>query len=77
MEVICQQHPEILATSHLKWSDAQWKRVLWSDESAYQVVYRNNGHSVLQAKEEKDHLDCCQRKAQKPESVMVIGSING
>ena len=52
------------------------KRVLWSDESTFQLVFGKNGCQILRAKDEKDHPDCYQRKVQKPASVMVWGCIS-
>ncbi len=58
---------------HLGWTITQWKRVLWSDESVFQVFFGRNGRRVLRTKEEKDHPDCYQQQVQKPGSVMVWG----
>ena len=54
----------------------QWKRVLWSDESVFQVFFGRNGSCVLRTKEEKDHPDCYQQQVQKPGSVMVWGCVS-
>lgn len=62
--------------AHLKWRVSKWNSVLWSDESTFQVVMGQQGRRVLRTKEEKDHPDCYQRKAQKPASVMVWGCIS-
>ncbi len=48
---------------HLGWTITQWKRVLWSDESVFQVFFGRNGRRVLRTKEEKDHPDCYQHKS--------------
>ena len=64
------------ARAHLRWTDAKWKSVLWSDESTFQIIFGNCGRCVLWAKEEKEHLDCYQRKVQKPASVMVWGCVS-
>ena len=32
-----------------------WKRVLWSDESTFQLVFGKNRCRILRAKDEKDH----------------------
>uniref|UniRef100_A0A9J7WZK0 Tc1-like transposase DDE domain-containing protein n=1 Tax=Cyprinus carpio carpio TaxID=630221 RepID=A0A9J7WZK0_CYPCA len=53
-----------------------WKRVLWSDESVFQVFFGRNGRRVLRTKEEKDHPDCYQQQVQKPGSVMVWGCVS-
>src|SRR4029434_2205036 len=59
------------ARRHLGWTTTEWKRVLWSDESVFQVFFGRNGRRVLQTKEEKDHQDCYQQQVHKPGSVMV------
>ena len=33
------------AWSHLRWTERQWERVLWSDESTFQLVFGKNGTS--------------------------------
>ncbi len=42
------------AKAHLKWTVSKWKRVLWSDESKFDILVVNHGCRVLQAKEEGD-----------------------
>ncbi len=64
------------ARRHLGWTITQWKRVLWSDESVFQVLFGRNGRRVLRTKEEKDHPDCYQQQVQKPGSVMVWGCVS-
>ncbi len=51
------------ARRHLGWTITQWKRVLWSDESVFQVFFGRNGRRVLRTKEEKDHPDCTSNKS--------------
>ena len=79
-KAIYQQHPETppasLGRAHLRWTDAKWKSVLWSDESTFQIVFGNCGRRVLRTKEEKNQLDCYRCKVQKPASVMVWGCIS-
>ncbi len=72
-----QKHRRLLwARRHLGWTITQWKRVLWSDESVFQVFFGRNGCRVLRTKEEKDHPDCYQQQVQKPGSVMVWGCVS-
>ena len=40
--------PSSLGLNHLRWTERQWKRVLWSDESTWK-----NGCRILRAKDEK------------------------
>ncbi len=51
-----------------------WKSVLWSDESKFDILVGNHGRRVLRAKEEGDLPACYQRSVQKPASLMVWGA---
>ncbi len=62
--------------SHLKWTVSKWKRVLWSDESKFDILVGNHGRRDLRAKEEGDLPVCYQRSVQKPASLMVWGCIS-
>lgn len=42
---------------HLNRADAKWKSMLWSDESTFPIGFGHYGRWVIQAKEEKNHLD--------------------
>ena len=66
----------LLARRHLGWTITQWKRVLWSDKSVFQVFIGRNGCRELRTKEEKDHPDCYQQQVQNPGSVMVWGCVS-
>ena len=47
-----QKHRRVLwAQSHLRWTQRQWKCVLWSDESTFHLVFLKKD----KAKDEKDH----------------------
>ena len=52
-----------------------WKRVLWSDQSVFQIFFGRNGRRVLRTKEVKDHPDFNQQQVQKPGSVVVWGCV--
>ncbi len=41
------------ARRHLGWTITQWKRVLWSDESVFQVFFGRNGRRVLRTKKKR------------------------
>ncbi len=64
------------AKAHLKWTVSKWKRVLWSDESKFDILVGNHGRRVLWAKEEGDLPACYQHSVQKPASLMVWGFIS-
>ncbi len=72
-----QKHRRVLwAKAHLKWTFSKWKRVLWSDESKFDILVGNHGRRVLRAKEEEDLPACYQHSVQKPASLMVWGCIS-
>ncbi len=64
------------AKANLKWTVSKWKRVLWSDESKFDIPVGNHRRRVLRAKEEGDLPACYQHSDQKPASLMVWGCIS-
>ena len=58
----CRNATSSWAQSHLRWTERQWKRVVWSDKSTFSACFLENGHWILRAKEEKGHPDCYQLK---------------
>ncbi len=61
------------AKAHLKWTVSNWKSVLWSDESKFDILVGNHGRRVLRAKEAGDLPAYYQRSVQKPAYLMVWG----
>ncbi len=59
------------AKAHLKWTVSKCKRVLWSDESKFDILVGNHERRVLRAKEEGDLPAYHQCSVQKPASLMV------
>ncbi len=57
------------AKAHLKWTVSKWKRILWSDESKFDILVGNHGHRVLRPKQGGDLPECYQRSVQKPASL--------
>ena len=52
MQNFAQKRQRVLWTRRdLIWTERQWKRVLWSDESTFQLVFWKNGHRILRAKD--------------------------
>ncbi len=75
-EAICEHGPEAPSCSVGQGSfKMDWKSVLCSDESKFDILVGNHGCRVLQAKEEGDLPACYQRSVQKPASLMVWGCI--
>ncbi len=54
---------------------SKYKSVLWSDKSKCDILIRNHGCRVLQAKEEGDLPACSPRSVQQPASLVVWGGI--
>lgn len=54
----------------LKWTQAKWKTVLWSDKSKFEIFFGRHGHQT------KDYLACYQCLVQKPATLMVHGCIS-
>ncbi len=54
------------AKAHLKWIVSKWKRVLWSDESKFDILFGNYWHlsSVLKRRETFQHVISVQLKSQ-------------
>ncbi len=75
VNMVQKRHPVLWAKAHLKWTVSKWKKVLWSDESKFDILVGNHERRVLQAKEEGDLPGCYQRSVQKPASLMVWGCI--
>ncbi len=44
--------------THLKWTVSNWKSVLWSDKSKFDILVGNHGCCVLRVKEVGDLLAC-------------------
>ncbi len=61
------------AKAHLKWTVAQWKTVLWSDKSKFEVLFGKLGRHVIRTKEDKDNPSCYQCSVQKPASLVGMG----
>jgi len=63
------------ARAHLRWSRRQWKGVLWSDATMFQLVLGKNRHRVVSPKEERDQPDFHQRQVQEQTSVLRGASV--
>ncbi|GBM41250.1 hypothetical protein AVEN_180545-1 [Araneus ventricosus] len=61
--------------SHLSWTPSQWEKVLWTDESIFEVPYGNIGRKVIRKKDEANDPSCYKRVVLKASSVMVWGCL--
>ena len=69
-----QKHRHLLwAKANLRWSEAKWKTVLWSDESQFEIRYGKHGRRVLWTREKRDHPGCYQQTVQQPVYLSLYG----
>ena len=61
------------ARDHLKWTLADWKKILWSDESRVAKDGPDGGIKVWRRKHEAMHPDCLAPTAQHTPGVIVWG----
>ncbi|GBN62737.1 hypothetical protein AVEN_134125-1 [Araneus ventricosus] len=61
--------------SHLSWTPSQWEKVLWTDESIFEVSYANIGRKVIRKKDKAKDPSCYKRVILKASSVMVWGCL--
>ena len=66
VNTIQKRHRLLWAKAHLKWTEAKWKTVLWSDKSKFEIVFGNHGRRVIRTK----------ALITKPASLMVWGCIS-
>ncbi len=64
------------ARRHLGWTITQWKRVLWSDESVFQVFFGRNGRRVLRTKKKRIIQTVTSNKSKSQGPVMVWGCVS-
>ncbi|GBM92368.1 hypothetical protein AVEN_9207-1 [Araneus ventricosus] len=68
-----------LSKSHLSWTSSQFKKVLCTNESIFEVSYGNIGRKVIRKKDEANDPSCYKRVVHKASSVIVWGclAVNG
>ncbi len=64
------------ARRHLGWTITQWKRVLWSDESVFQVFFGRNGRRVLRTKERKRIIQTVTSNKSKSQGLSWYGVVS-
>ncbi len=60
------------AREHVKWSDDQWRRVLWSDESPFVITWKGRKF-VWRTPKERYHVECLAPTVKHPAKIMVWG----
>lgn len=58
------------------WTFEDWKRIIFSDESKFDVCVGDHRSRVIRNKNEAFHKDCLKRKRKFPSGVMVWGSMS-
>ena len=61
------------AREHKDWSIERWKRVLWSDESRFNLYASDGRRLVRRRPGEEFHPSCLERKVKHPDGVMIWG----
>ncbi|GBN01458.1 Transposable element Tcb1 transposase [Araneus ventricosus] len=63
------------AKSHLSWTPSQWEKVLWTDESIFEVSCGNIGRKAIRKKYEANDLSCYKGVVNKASSMIVWGCL--
>ena len=64
------------AKDYKDWTTDQWKNVIWSDESRFNLFHNDDRSFVRRKSGEEYHPDCLQKTVKHPVSVMIWGCIN-
>lgn len=64
------------AKSKILWSQEQWAKVIFSDESKFDVCVGDFRKRVIRTKSEAFHKDCLKRTVKFPQGIMIWGSIS-
>lgn len=64
------------AKEHRNWTADQWRRIIWSDESKFDVTVGDERSKVIREKGEAFHNDCLKRKVKFPASLMIWGCMS-
>lgn len=59
------------------WTLSQWRTVIWSDESRFEVCVGDERKRVIRTSKEPFHKDCLKRTVKFPASLMVWGCMSG
>lgn len=61
---------------HRIWTLAQWKKVVYSDESKFTCCYGDHRNTVIRTSDEAFHPHCLKRTVKYPDSLMVWGCMS-
>lgn len=64
------------AQKHIKWTADKWRRVIWSDESKFEVTVGDQRSKVIREKGEAFQKDCLKQKVKFPASLMIWGCMS-
>ncbi len=64
------------ARRHLGWTITQWKRVLWSDESVFQVFFGRNGRRVCSGPKKKRIIQTVTSNKSKSQGLSWYGVVS-
>lgn len=66
----------IFALARRNWTIDQWRSIIWSDESKFEVTVGDERKKVIRNKGEAFHTDCLKRKVKFPASLMIWGCMS-
>lgn len=64
------------AKERVMWTYEDWKKIIFSDESKFDVCVGDHRSRVIRNKNEAFHKDCLKRKIKFPSGLMVWGSMS-
>ncbi len=72
----CRQRHLTWAKEKKNWTVAQWSKVLFSDESKFCILFRNQGPGVCRKGGEAHRPSCLKSSVKFPQSVMIWGAMS-
>lgn len=64
------------AKTHRDWTERQWRSIIWSDESRFEVAFNESSTTVIRMPNEALESSCINRKVKFAPSVMVWGCMS-
>lgn len=66
----------VFALARRYWTMDQWRSIIWSDESRFEVAVGDERKKIVRNKDEAFQKDCLKRKVKFPTSVMIWGCMS-